>query len=91
MPHGDAHDGAHGGAHGGAAGGMGSFPASGPVAAVESMHSSDGDDNLGDGVDHFSHAPGQICKKCDRRIEAREAARRKGENGWVHDVCPLMG
>ena len=39
--------------------------------------------------DQFAHAPGRICKKCDRRIEAREPARRRGESGWVHDVCPF--
>lgn len=40
------------------------------------------------GGDHFAHAGGRICVKCDRLIEAREPARRRGESGWVHDVCP---
>jgi hypothetical protein len=40
------------------------------------------------GADHFSHAPDQICVRCDRRIEAREPARRRGEDRWAHDVCP---
>jgi hypothetical protein len=42
----------------------------------------------GAGLDEFAHAAGRICKRCDRRIEAREPARRRGESGWVHDVCP---
>lgn len=37
--------------------------------------------------DHFAHARGKVCAKCDRPIEAREPARRRGESGWVHDVC----
>ena len=40
------------------------------------------------GGDHFAHAGGKICAKCDRRIEAHQPARRRGESGWVHDVCP---
>lgn len=40
------------------------------------------------GDDNFAHASGRICKKCDRRIEARQPARRRGEAAWVHDVCP---
>jgi hypothetical protein len=59
----------------------------GVAAAVEGMRTDDGGDSIGSG-DHFSHAAGRICQNCDRRIEAREPARRKGENGWVHDVCP---
>ena len=38
--------------------------------------------------DAFSHAPGRICKNCDRPIEARQPARRRGADDWVHDVCP---
>jgi len=38
--------------------------------------------------DLYAHAPGRICQKCDRRILASQAARRRGESGWVHDVCP---
>jgi hypothetical protein len=40
--------------------------------------------------DHFAHAAGRICQKCDRLIEAMQPARRggKSEAGWVHDVCP---
>ena len=40
------------------------------------------------GEDHFAHASGRICKKCDQRIEAGQPARRRGETDWVHDVCP---
>lgn len=40
------------------------------------------------GGDHFAHAAGRICKKCDREIQAGQPARRRGESGWVHDVCP---
>jgi hypothetical protein len=45
-------------------------------------------EGLGDGEDHYSHAAGRICQKCDRRIEAGQNARRKGADGWVHDLCP---
>jgi hypothetical protein len=38
--------------------------------------------------DHYAHAAGQICKTCDRVIASRDPARRRGESGWVHDVCP---
>jgi hypothetical protein len=44
----------------------------------------------GDGEDHYSHAAGRICQRCDQRIEARQPARRKGADGWVHDICPPM-
>jgi hypothetical protein len=39
--------------------------------------------------DHFAHAPGRICKKCDRLIAAGQPARRRGESGWVHDACQV--
>jgi hypothetical protein len=57
------------------------------MAGVQGMRT-DGGDSGGDGADHFMHAAGRICQKCDRPIEAREPARRKGEDGWVHDGCP---
>jgi len=41
--------------------------------------------------DNYAHAAGRICKKCDRVIEASQPARRRGESGWVHDVCPFAG
>ena len=39
--------------------------------------------------DHFAHATGQLCQTCGRLIEAGQAARRRGEADWVHDVCPV--
>ena len=38
--------------------------------------------------DHAAHAPGRICQACGRPIEAGQDARRRGEEDWVHDVCP---
>jgi hypothetical protein len=38
--------------------------------------------------DHYAHAPGRICSKCDREIAAGQPARRRGDFSWVHDVCP---
>lgn len=38
--------------------------------------------------DHYAHAPGRICSKCDREIGAGQPARRRGDFSWVHDVCP---
>jgi hypothetical protein len=40
--------------------------------------------------DHFAHAAGTTCKACGRSIEAGQAARRRGEADWVHDVCPVV-
>ena len=56
------------------------------MAATEGMHSDRG--NGPSGEDHFARAAGRTCQNCDRPIEAREPARRRGEDGWVHDVCP---
>jgi hypothetical protein len=42
------------------------------------------------GEDHFAHATGKTCKACERTIEAGQAARRRGETDWVHDVCPVV-
>lgn len=39
-------------------------------------------------ADHYAHAPGGLCGKCGRPIEADQPARRRGEAGWVHDLCP---
>ena len=38
--------------------------------------------------DQAAHAPGKTCAKCGQPITARQDARRRGESGWVHDVCP---
>jgi len=43
------------------------------------------------GEDHLAHAPGRICEACEQVIEQRQAARRRGESEWVHDVCPRPG
>jgi len=40
------------------------------------------------GEDHSAHAAGRTCAKCGDPITARQTARRRGETGWVHDVCP---
>jgi len=66
---------------------VGDHPLSEAIAGVAGMRT-DGGESAGDGADHFMHAAGRICLKCDSRIEARQPARRKGEDDWVHDVCP---
>jgi ADP-ribose pyrophosphatase YjhB (NUDIX family) len=40
------------------------------------------------GEDHAAHAPGRTCKACGQIIEQGQAARRRGESDWAHDVCP---
>jgi len=40
------------------------------------------------GEDHSAHAPGRTCKACGEIIEPGQAARRRGESDWAHDVCP---
>jgi hypothetical protein len=42
------------------------------------------------GEDHSAHAGGKICKSCGHTIKAGQAARRRGETDWVHDVCPVV-
>jgi hypothetical protein len=57
----------------------------------ESRRLADADLNEGDRrteEDHFAHAAGKVCKTCGRTIEAGQAARRRGEADWAHDVCP---
>jgi hypothetical protein len=59
----------------------------------ESRRLADADLNEGDRrteEDHFAHAAGQVCKTCGRTIEAGQAARRRGEADWAHDVCPAV-
>ena len=41
------------------------------------------------GEDHFAHSAGKTCKSCGHAITAGQAARRRGETDWVHDVCPV--
>jgi hypothetical protein len=43
------------------------------------------------GEDHSAHAPGRTCLECGRVIEKGQAARRRGEADWAHDVCPRLG
>lgn len=69
----------------------GQMPARDELYAVTSI--GDGEVGEGDqrtGEDHFAHAAGKICIACGRTIEAGQAARRRGETGWVHDVCPVV-
>lgn len=40
------------------------------------------------GEDHAAHAAGRTCASCGEPISSGQAARRRGENDWVHDVCP---
>lgn len=58
------------------------------TAPVIELESKDFTPTQRPGGDNFAHAAGRICKKCDREIQALQPARRRGESGWVHDVCP---
>ena len=61
--------------------------------ASESRQLADADLTPGDqhaGEDHFAHVTGKTCKSCGRPIEAEQAARRRGETEWAHDVCPVV-
>lgn len=61
--------------------------------ASESQRAADADLSEGDqhtGEDHFAHTTGKICKACGQTIEAEQAARRRGETEWAHDVCPVV-
>ena len=61
------------------------------LAAAKAERLADIDFNEQDrptGEDHALHVTGQICAKCGRMIEPEQAARRYGEAGWVHDLCP---
>ena len=40
------------------------------------------------GEDHSAHTAGKTCASCGQQIGASQPARRRGETGWVHDVCP---
>jgi hypothetical protein len=80
--------------HGGGAGG-GSYGAGGAVdqfvgvaASPEHANVTDGSRGTGNGADHFSHVKGRVYRTCEREITASQPARRKGEDGWVHDTCP---
>jgi hypothetical protein len=63
------------------------------IITSESQRLADADLNEGQrqtGEDHFAHAAGKVCKACGRMIEAGQAARRRGEADWVHDVCAVV-
>lgn len=74
--------------HGGGGGGTGTGGFVGAAAGLEHADFTDASRGTGNGADHFSHVKGRVCQKCDREITARQPARRKGEDGWVHDTCP---
>jgi len=60
--------------------------------ASESQRGADADPGEGGqptGEDHFAHTTGKVCKACGQAIEAEQAARRRGETEWAHDVCPV--
>jgi hypothetical protein len=40
------------------------------------------------GDDHSAHADGKTCASCGEPIGTGQAARRRGDSDWVHDVCP---
>ena len=61
--------------------------------ASESQRVADADFGKGDqhtGEDQFAHTTGKICKTCGQTIEPEQAARRRGETEWAHDVCPAV-
>lgn len=58
------------------------------VPEAQGIDSSASDDSTGGGADHFIDAAGRICQNCDGPIRTGQPARRKGADGWVHDVCP---
>ncbi len=61
--------------------------------ASESRQLADADLTQGDQhaeEDHFAHVTGKTCESCGRPIEAGQAARRRGETEWAHDVCPVV-
>jgi hypothetical protein len=63
------------------------------LIAGESQRLADADLNESErrtGEDHFAHAAGKVCKTCGRVIEAGQAARRRGQADWAHDVCPVV-
>jgi hypothetical protein len=40
---------------------------------------------------HEANAPGQVCARCGRVIEAGQDARLRADGHWMHEVCPLAG
>jgi hypothetical protein len=37
--------------------------------------------------EHWMHAFGQICAKCDALMEEGDFVRRRGSGDWVHERC----
>lgn len=37
--------------------------------------------------DLSARAPGEVCAKCHQLIQGGQAARRRGQADWVHDMC----
>jgi hypothetical protein len=61
--------------------------------ASESQRGANAGPGQGDqhtGEDQFAHTTGKICKTCGQTIEPEQAARRRGETEWAHDVCPAV-
>jgi hypothetical protein len=61
--------------------------------ASESQRGANAGPGKGDqhgGEDQFAHTTGKICKTCGQTIEPEQAARRRGETEWAHDVCPAV-
>jgi hypothetical protein len=38
--------------------------------------------------DNEAHAAGQVCVRCGAVITAGQDARLRGDDRWVHEVCP---
>jgi hypothetical protein len=72
----------------GSIGSGGLNPLVGIATELEHHDFTDGSRGTGSGADHFKHVEGRVCRKCDREITGQQPARRKGEDGWVHDTCP---
>ena len=64
------------------------IPPAQPSGALADIANKDFTPNDRPAGDLYAHAPGRMCKKCDRRILASQPARKRGESDWVHDVCP---
>jgi len=66
----------------------GYVPNPGDIAARGLAQAHFGERERDTGEDHCAHAAGAICESCGQAIEAEQPARRRGDSGWVHDVCP---
>ena len=68
------------------------MPQQGRMAAesAELAHADFSERSRVTGEDHAAHAGGRTCRACGRTIRPEQDARRRGEAGWVHDVCPRL-